>query len=116
MKTYTGSCHCGRVKFKADMVIDKAMECNCSICTKRGSLLAFIPEEDFTLVSGEEALTEYLFNKMIIHHYFCKFCGILPFAKGKAPDGKMMRGINLRCIDGIDLEKIPKTMFNGKDM
>lgn len=63
MTYYTGSCHCGAVHYEVDATIDKAMECNCSICSKKGSLMAFVPANAFHLLQGKEALTDYQFNK-----------------------------------------------------
>ena len=75
-KTYSGSCHCGRVRYEADADLSQVMSCNCSICRQRGTLLAFVPEDKFRLQSGADALTEYQFNKKIIHHLFCSTCGV----------------------------------------
>ncbi len=111
---HTGSCHCGKVKFEAEMSVDSGLTCNCSICQKRGSILAFIPSENFNLISGANALTEYKFNKNVIEHNFCSTCGILPFAGGVAPDGKKMMAINLRCVDEIDLKSIKIKEYDGK--
>jgi hypothetical protein len=54
---------------------------------KRGGLLTFVPAAKFTLISGEDDLTDYQFNKKIVHHLFCHTCGVGSFAKGRAPDG-----------------------------
>ena len=114
MKTEHGSCHCGKVKYEAQMEIKNALSCNCSICQKRGSLLDFVPESQFKLLSGESELQEYLFNKHQIHHQFCKTCGILPFAKALGPDGTKMVAINLRTIDGIDLKALKINEYDGR--
>ena len=111
---YSGGCHCGKVRYDVEMTIDKVISCNCSICSKKGHLLAFAPTENFKLLSGEGATTDYQFNKMRIHHLFCSTCGIASFGTGKGPDGKEMRSINVRCLDGIDLSKIPVQHYDGK--
>lgn len=111
---YTGGCHCQKVRFEVEMDIGQVISCNCSMCSKRGSLLAFVPEEAFTLLSGEEALTDYQFNKKVIHHYFCSTCGILSFGAGTGPDGKATRAINVRCLDNIDLAKLSIVEYDGK--
>lgn len=111
---HTGSCHCGKVKFEVEMNLEKAISCNCSICLKRGSLLEFVPDESFRLLSGDSDLTEYLFNKKVIQHLFCQTCGILSFAKGAAPDGTKMVAINVRCLDGVDLSKIKIQEYDGR--
>jgi hypothetical protein len=81
-QTYTGSCHCGAVKFTAQSApIASAMSCNCSICRRAGTLLAFVPEAQFTLDSGADSLISYKFNKHVIDHVFCRGCGIKSFAR-----------------------------------
>lgn len=111
---HTGGCHCGAVRFSANLKLDSAMACNCSICEKRGSALEFIPRSEFEILQGRENLTEYRFNKHAIAHQFCKTCGILPFALGLMPDGTEMAAINVRCVDGVDLEKIQIQLYNGR--
>lgn len=112
---HTGGCHCGKMKFEVEMSVEKALSCNCSICMKRGSLLDFVPEAQFTLLSGDGQFNDYQFNKKRIHHTFCKTCGILPFAKASAPDGTKMIAINLRCIDGVDLSKLKIQEYDGRN-
>ena len=76
---YSGSCQCGKVRFDVDMQIDKVISCNCSRCRRLGALLAAADKDKFDLKSGREALSEYQFNKHLIHHRFCATCGIQPF-------------------------------------
>lgn len=113
---HTGGCHCGKVKYEVEMNLENAISCNCSICMKRGSLLDFVPVSNFKLLSGESDLQDYLFNKHVIHHNFCKTCGILSFAVGSAPDGTKMVAINVRCLDGVDLSKIKVKEYDGKSI
>ncbi len=113
---HSGGCHCGKVKYEVEITLKNALSCNCSICTKRGSLLDFVPESQFKLLSGENELQEYLFNKKMIHHQFCKSCGILPFAKAVGPDGTKMVAINLRSIEGIDLKALTVQEYDGKNL
>ena len=116
-ETYTGSCHCGAIQFTAKSEpISKAMSCNCSYCRRSGALLAFIPASDFTLVSGADALADYLFNKKVIHHLFCGTCGIGSFGRGVGPDGTEMVALNTRCLDEIDPDKLEVTHFDGKKL
>lgn len=113
---HTGGCHCGKVKYEVEMNLENALRCNCSVCMKRGSLLDFVPESQFKLISGEENLNDYQFNKKIIHHMFCKDCGILPFGKATGPDGKKVVAINVRSIDDIDLSKLKIQDYDGKSV
>jgi len=116
MTKYTGGCHCGNVRYEIDADLSSGvMSCNCSICSKRGYLLAFVAPEQFKLVAGEEALSDYQFNTKAIHHLFCKNCGVGSFCRGAGPDGKIMCGINVRCLDeGVDVSALPVKQVDGK--
>ena len=116
-KTYAGGCHCGKVRYEVTMEPPtSAMACNCSICSKKGTLLTFVPMKQFKVTTGAGTLSDYQFGKKNIHHLFCPVCGVGSYATGKGPDGTEMAAINVRCLDGIDLTAIPVTTFNGKDM
>jgi hypothetical protein len=114
--TYTGGCHCGKVRYEVTMTIGQAVECNCSICSKKGHLLSFVPASSFKLLQGEDELTDYQFNKKHIHHLFCRTCGIQSYATGKGKDGNTMYSINVRCLDGVDPQKVQIQHFDGKSM
>ena len=113
-KVHSGGCHCGRVRYevKADLS-DPVIACNCSMCGKKGTLLTFVPNADFKLLSGEDALTKYQFNKKAIDHLFCSTCGVTSFARGKKSDGTAMTAINTRCLDGVDIQKLEIKHFDG---
>jgi hypothetical protein len=111
---YRGSCHCGRVAFEVEGEIDGALSCNCSICSRRGSLLWFVPRDNLTLLAPEEAANSYTFNKHVIKHRFCPTCGIHPYGEGVDPKGQRMAAVNLRCLEGIDLSAIPIHEFDGR--
>ena len=111
---YQGSCHCGAVAFSVDGdVPGKAMSCNCSHCRRKGFLLTFVPADTFRLEKGADALTSYFFYKHNIEHQFCKTCGAQAFAEGKMPDGSKMQAINLRCVDGVDLDALEIQKVDG---
>jgi hypothetical protein len=116
MRTYTGGCHCGKVRYEVKSALEPVLKCNCSICQKRGALLTFVPAPQFTLLSGEDDLTDYQFNKKIVHHLFCHHCGIGSFARGLAPDGSAMVAINVRCLDDVDLNALTPVPFDGKSL
>jgi hypothetical protein len=111
---YTGSCHCGKVAFSVDGELTSAMACNCSMCQRKGSLLWFVPRASFTLMSPDEAAGTYLFNKHLIKHRFCPNCGIHPYAEGTDPQGNAMAAVNVRCLEGIDLDAVQVTHFDGR--
>jgi hypothetical protein len=114
MKTYQGSCHCGAVKYEVQTDLAHVMDCNCSMCGRRGSVLTFVPATQFKLLSGEGNLQEYKFNKQVIQHLFCKTCGIASFSRGKKPDGTPTVAINLRCVPEVDISTLSVHHFDGK--
>jgi|SRR5688572_25417263 hypothetical protein len=113
---YKGSCHCGRVAFEVEGTIDSALSCNCSICQRKGSLLWFVPRHKLRLVTPEDNASTYTFNKHTIRHRFCPTCGMHPYGEGTDPKGGRTAAVNIRCLDGIDLESIPVKHFDGRSM
>jgi hypothetical protein len=116
VKNYRGSCHCGRVRYDVTADLTQVMECNCSHCSRKGFILTFVPPSQFTLKAGEQEITEYQFNKKIIHHLFCRVCGVEPFARGKMPDGSAAIAVNVRCLEGIDLAALKPMPFDGRSL
>lgn len=116
MKTYKGSCHCGAVTYEVEAEFTNAIRCNCSYCSRKGALLAFVPKEQFTLTSGEDSLTEYHFNTEKIDHLFCKVCGVESFSYGADPEGNKMAAINLNCIEGFEMPSDSIMDYDGKNM
>jgi hypothetical protein len=97
------------------MDVGEVIACNCSRCGKLGSLLAFAPLDKLKVLSGEEDLQTYKFNKNVINHQFCKVCGIEPFALAKNPrSGEDVAAVNVRCLDGIDVSKLVIKQVDGK--
>lgn len=115
-KTYSGGCHCGSVRFEVKTGLDKLVSCNCSICGKTGAIYAFVPASEFTLLKGADAQSDYQFNKKVIHHLFCKTCGIRSFGRGKGPDGVEMIAVNVRCLDDVDVTTLKPMAFDGKSL
>jgi hypothetical protein len=112
---YQGSCHCGAVAFEVEGEIDGALACNCSMCRRKGSLLWFVARDQMRLHTPEQAAATYTFNKHVIRHRFCATCGIHPYGEGVDPKGNAMAAINLRCIDNVDLDRVPVQHYNGAD-
>jgi hypothetical protein len=86
------------------------------MCGRTGTLLTFVSADDFKLLSGEDSLTDYQFNKQVIHHLFCKVCGVKPFARGKNRDNSDMVAVNVRCLDGVDPSQLQVKSFDGKSI
>lgn len=115
-KTYTGGCHCGRVRYEVTTDLATVMECNCSHCSKRGLLLNFVTTDKFKSATGGDGLTDYQFNKKVIHHLLCLDCGIESYARGRKPDGQEMIAINVRCLDGVAIKSLTLTPIDGRNM
>lgn len=113
---YLGSCHCGRVALEVTGELESAMACNCSICSRRGSLLWFVPRAQMQLRTPEQAAATYTFNQHVIKHRFCPVCGIHPYGEGTGPDGQPIAAINVRCLEGVDLDAIEVTHFDGRSL
>lgn len=112
--TYQGSCHCGAVRFEVTMPApEKAMACNCSICSRAGWLLAFVAPGAVRVLQGEGALADYQFGKRSIHHTFCRTCGVRPFSR--SADGTGV-AVNLRCLSGLDFARLPVESFDGASL
>jgi hypothetical protein len=113
---YKGSCHCGKIAFEADGDLEQVIQCNCSICSKRGLLLWFVPRTDFRLLTSEKNYATYTFNKHKIKHHFCTNCGCAPFGEGTSPKGEKMAAINTRCLDNVDVSVLKVRNFDGRKL
>lgn len=116
MTTHTGGCHCGKVAYSFEGEIGDVIDCNCSLCGKRGGLLHFIPESAFSLKTPREAFNTYRFNTHKLDHHFCTTCGIASFTEGTDPKGNKMVAINARCVDGVDPQKLSIRHFDGRKL
>ena len=112
--TLSGSCHCGAVRFEVDTAPPLvALDCNCSICTKKGFLHLLVEQAQFRLLTSPEALTTYSFNTKVARHTFCKTCGMHPFYHPRShPDGI---DVNVRCLDGDALARFEVRPFDGRN-
>jgi hypothetical protein len=114
LETREGGCHCGRVRFRAKVDLERLSECNCSICTKKGILHLSVSPEDFVLTSGKSALTAYTFETGVAQHTFCSHCGMHPFYIPRSSPHRL--SVNARALDGIDAATLkPVRFFGGKD-
>lgn len=118
-KCYTGSCHCGKVRFEADIDLSAGTgKCNCTYCTKARNWSAIIKPNAFRLLAGEEVLADYS-RSHVVHHLFCKECGMQPFGHGDIPEiGGAYYSVNLACLDDVTPQELiaaPVRYFDGRN-
>ncbi|MGM0575192.1 MAG: GFA family protein [Myxococcota bacterium] len=114
-ETYEGGCHCGAIRFRVDVEEHRLIDCNCSVCSKKGFLHLIVPPERFTLLRGREAIRTYTFGTHTAKHTFCGTCGIHPFYTPRShPDGV---SVNARCLegDGDLLSRFTVVPFDGRN-
>ena len=117
-KSYEGGCHCGRVRFRVEADLSKVYACNCSICSRAGWRLTFVPAAKFELLAGADEQTDYQFGKKNSHHLFCRTCGVRSFSQGKGKDGGLSYAVNVRALDDVrrEADKLPSDHFDGASL
>ncbi len=110
---YEGGCHCRAIRFQVVVEEHQAIECNCSICRKKGFLHLIVPPEKFTLLQGKEDLTTYTFNTHTAKHTFCRICGIHPFYTPRSHPNSI--DVNIRTFDEDVIEKFAIQYFDGQN-
>lgn len=109
-----GSCHCQAVRFRIESTVEERTTCNCSLCRRRATQMIKVHESEFFLLSGKEQLRQYQFHTHTAIHHFCGVCGIYPFHRKRVtPD---YYGINVNCLDHVDLSALPLRETHGADM
>jgi hypothetical protein len=116
-KTYVGGCHCGAVRYEADIDLSAGtLKCNCSICTKVRNWLVFVKPDEFRLRAGETELSDYQFGAKRIHHLFCKHCGVHSFGRADAPElGGKSYAVNVNCLADVNIDELVSAPINYVD-
>lgn len=118
MKMYTGSCHCGAIRFTftGPDTIDRGLRCNCSICRRKGAVMSsfVVAPEEITIEVEGDALATYTFGTHVAKHHFCRCCGIYPFHQTLRKPGHYR--LNVGCIDGVDPAALASDQFDGASL
>ncbi len=114
MQTYRGGCHCGKLRFEADLELDHVRVCDCSICKKRGALLHRVDASNFRLLTPLDDASLYRWHTRTAKDYFCPVCGVLPFRRPRTAPHQW--SVNVRCLDGVDPASIPVTRLEGSKL
>ena len=112
MAVHEGSCHCGRIAFTVEGEVSEVIDCNCSMCRRKGALLAAFPRDALKLKTPESDMGTYRFNKHKIEHHFCLACGVATFSEAQTDNGHMTM-VNVRCLPDVDLTGLKVTQFDG---
>jgi hypothetical protein len=114
VKTFEGGCHCGAVRFR--VTVDEpleALDCNCSICRKKGFLHVIVPRDRFEILAGEDHQTTYTFHTGVAKHRFCATCGIHCFYTPRSHPACI--DVNVRALDGDALLEFRIAPFDGQN-
>lgn len=111
---YCGGCHCGAISFIADADFTTGIDCNCSLCSERAGLLAFVPRAALQLQGTQDTMGTHRFNHHKLAHHFCTRCGVAPFSEGTGTGGAKVAAVNLRCLPKLDLSSNTVKQVNGK--
>lgn len=120
--TVKGSCHCGATRFEVPAAPETVMRCTCSFCSKRGALWGYYPAAGFKLTTARDRVSTYQWGSYTIHHHHCAICGCTTytetpdFSTGQPDFGNPKVSINARLLDDFDLDAVPVTVIDGKNL
>lgn len=109
---YQGSCHCGAVRFTVALDLTQPVyRCNCSLCRRKGAMIAAAPKAALTVTQGWAQLSVYQFNTKVAKHYFCRTCGIYTFHQRRIDPDSV--GVNVGCLEGVDSDGLTVEIADG---
>jgi hypothetical protein len=99
---HKGSCHCGAVQFEVSLPagLDDPRRCDCSMCRRRGAIVASVTLDGIKIIRGQDKLSLYQFNTMSAKHYFCSVCGIYTHHQRRSNPSQY--GFNVACLEGVN--------------
>ena len=99
---HRATCHCGAVELELDLpdgIVDPR-RCDCSLCRRKGAIMASVPLSGIKVIKGQEVLKLYQFNTMSAKHYFCSICGIYTHHQRRSMPEQY--GYNVGCLEGVN--------------
>ena len=108
---YRGTCHCSKVQFELESNLSIIVQCNCSICKRKGIKMNIVEENKLSIKKGEELLSVYQFKTHKAKHFFCSNCGIYTHHFPRTKPGYV--GINIGCLDGVDSFSTEAKLLEG---
>jgi hypothetical protein len=99
---HTAACHCGAVVLELDLpngIVDPR-RCDCSLCRRRGAIVASVALDGLRVVRGQDSLRLYQFNTHTAKHYFCSVCGIYTHHQRRSNPNQY--GYNVGCLEGVN--------------
>ena len=109
---HRASCHCGSVELELELpdgIVDPR-RCDCSICKRKGAVVASVSLEGIRILKGAQDLKLYQFNTNTAKHYFCSNCGI--YTHHQRRSNPEQYGYNVGCLEGINPLLIPDVPTN----
>ena len=107
-----GGCHCGAVRYRVTVRGRNGVECNCSMCAKKGYLHLIVPEVDFELLQGADSITSYTFGTLSAKHHFCSRCGVHSYYRPRSHPQSV--DVNIRCLDDVEPSDFRFYAFDGQ--
>lgn len=107
---HKATCHCGSVELalKLPNGIEKPRRCDCSMCRRKGAIVASVKLANLEVVKGADNLGLYQFNTHSAQHFFCKSCGIYTHHQRRSDPTEY--GYNVGCLEDLnpyDLKDVP---------
>ena len=109
-ETRKATCHCGLVELEIqfDAGLQNIRRCDCSLCSRKGYVMASVPTTHLKITKGRELLSLYQWGTMVAEHYFCSKCGVHTHHKRRSNPSEC--GINIACVEGVkalEFERVP---------
>ena len=109
---FVGGCLCGAVRYRASARPVRAVMCHCSMCRRRGAIVASVPMDGLKILEGADQLRVYQFNTRTAKHFFCSICGIYTHHQRRSNTDQY--SFNVGCLEGLDpFEVAEVTVYDG---